>query len=160
MKKSYLILILTIGLFCTEVYSQNIMYYSKIAEIQSKELLNVLDSVMEFEKKQGYFNDSTIFYIDISQDTTFIEIEIGTMDNCSFKNDDYSAIYKGHIFQINSMNKDLEGVLYTVSKYSLLFTVSRQELLRYGFKGDDDTRTIFIYEYRNGKFIKKETINN
>lgn len=157
MKKLYLLLAISFfSQFHLIAQTDYVLTNSRLAEIKSKELLSIIDSIIDIEKKCYYFNDSSLFYLSFSHFEKFSEIEIGTSDNCVFDSLGYSFLYKSHLFQIVSDSSYLlDSDLYYVSKYKLLYYIDQNKLLKLAGT-DDDTRSVFVYELRNGVFIRKE----
>lgn len=149
-----LFFLLIIGAFNSKAQSNYEIINSRLVEIKSKELLNELDSVLNFEKKCNYFNDSILFNIDIVQEKNFKEIKIGSVDNCFFSDLGYSFIYKNCLFQIFSDSSHLDSNLYIVTKYWMHYTINADKLIRES-GANDDSRGVFDYEYKDGIFYRK-----
>jgi hypothetical protein len=158
MKKLYSLLIIS---FFSQFYliaqTDYVLTNSKLAEIKSKELLSIIDSIIDIEKNCYYYNDSSMFYISFSHFVNYTEIEIGTSENCIFDSLGFSFLYKSHLFQIVSDSSCLlDSGLYYVSKYKMLYNIDQKKMLKLAGT-DDDTRSVFVYEIRDGVFIRKES---
>lgn len=92
-------IVLAVNVFGLKAQSNYETVNSRLVEIKSKELLNELDSVLNFEKKCNYFNDSILFNIDIVQEKDFKEIKIGSVDNCFFSDLGYLLFIKIAFFK-------------------------------------------------------------
>lgn len=157
MKKICLLLtILFFSQFHLIAQTDYVLTNSRLVEVKSKELVIELDSVLELEKKCNYFNDPTLFHINIVQRSGYKEISIGAIDNYAFDSIGFSFIYKNHIFQIFSDSPNIDSCLYTLTNYWMHYVVNYTNYLKNRF-ANDDTMSVFDYEYRNGIFIRKGT---
>ena len=128
---------------------------TRFVEVKSKDLLNEIDSVLIFERKCLYFNDSTMFVIDIINDNTNKEISIEARNDYELRSDEFVFIYKNHIFQIRTDSVSLDSSLYTLTRYFMNFKIEYTEYIKN--LGIDDSKSIYVYEYKKNAFIRKKT---
>ena len=151
----FLIVFLFIGVI---LYGQNtpVTISTKLVEVKSKNLLNEIDSVLKFERKCTYFNDSTMFGIYIRNKNDYKEISIVACNDFALSNNDCIFIYKNHIFQIFSDSTNLDITLYTLTRYYMYFTVDF--LVYFDVRGNIRNGTsVYEYEFRNNALLKKDS---
>jgi hypothetical protein len=159
MKKQYLIqiLVLLLATQCCSIAQTNIQYRkSKIAEVHSKDLLLIFDSIIDVEhNKCTYYNDSTMYIVTMKQSGKNQKLTIESIENCFFDSLCSSFVYKNHVFQFDKTDLMLELNFYSISNYWMFYNINIEE---YGSYIDefDDSRSIFTYQYINAGFIREK----
>lgn len=162
--KSSVVYILSILCFCScSVSSQPIVKSNKLAmlSIADTNLTPILDSVVCFEKKCKYYNDSLFFTIDVRQKKDVYELQIGSSNDMNNAMNYFEPIlgylyYKNHLFLIsNPTSKKFFSMTENTKEFKYIkYDESYQpggKLILYHII--DDSHTYWNYYYINNKFI-------
>lgn len=129
--------------------------YLMVLKIRNNLLLNIIDSVVDFEKRCDHYSKDLLFFIRLNVIDSTVQIE-------SYKHAVKSAdlgclMYQGHLFIVSGKSLDTNLFIKTEEKRKIdYFRSKTEDDSKIGKVTDvvgNDSFTIWWYKYIDGKFI-------
>lgn len=110
-------------------------------------LISIIDSLINFEKRCDYFNNSLRFSIFLNMDST---IQISSISDRTIEVLGLGCFtYRGHLFLVGG--KILNANLFSITNRRKTITYYKPP--KEEIQPEDDSYTEWIYKYSHGKFI-------